>query len=840
MSRYQREYSIRLTAQNKQQLENDLRGLGVTGEKALRLIQKSTQPASRGLQDVSRDSRMLQEQLKGVGAQVPAVQRLARLMSTTALAGSLALFAKSSLDVAKKFEAAMKRVQAATQAPSEAIERLAQRAKQLGSTTQFTATETAGAIEVLAKNGLGVRDILEGALDATVMLAGALGGELAPSADLATDIMQQFGLKAADLPQIADRLAGAALSSKFGFEDLAGAIGQAGGVAGKFGVDIDEFLTALAATASGFSGGSDAGTSFKTFLQRLTPDSRVAKDAIAELGLEFFDASGNMRSMQEIAGQLQDSVAGLSEEARNTNLRRIFGADAIRTALLLADLGSEGFADVRLRVEGVSAVEQAQTRMEGFEGALKEVVSAWEGLQLASAEAGGLDVAEKAADRLAAALRYVTENFEYFEDVVERVARLLAVQLVGRGLRAAFALMVARRAAAIELAGAITGVGTAASNTAGSLGRMARAGRALTAIAGGPAGLAITAASLVALFVNTDRAADALEASQLASEKAGSALEAYTEATKRAREEQSEFGGVISDTTKEMVDQSVAALNQALVAARAAFPKLEDEAANMLLDFSEGFNRINALNTRRTAAVRILSPDDDINEIIRDFSALAESVAGGTRSFEEFLELYDALQKIPDRVGDDLIVFQHLIETGQEGGDLFKNLEEIIVNVASSTGMFGDELRALDSAQNEDDRRAAWLALARALVEGFEAVERLRKGFGEAEIEIVEAARVGQARIEELEKAISSAFGATDGVGSEPFKAIKDGAVDASESVEQLIERIGQAYKGYEQFTNFDRASTDRGAWSRSAEAAANKGILDLIGYAEGTDRGRG
>ena len=406
MARFEREYAIRLSAKNKQQLENDLKSLGITGERALNMIKKSTAPASRGLKDVSRDSRILQDQLKGVAARVPGVQRLARLMSTTAIVDSLALFAKSSLDVAKNFEAAMKRVQAATQAPDDAIARLSQRAKELGGTTQFTATETAGAIEVLAKNGLQVQDILGGALDATVMLAGALGGDLAPSADLATDLMQQFGLAASDLPDIADRLAGAALTSKFSFEDLAGAVGQAGGVAGKFGVDITEFLTVLSATAAGFSGGSDAGTSFKTFLQRLTPDSQVAKKAIKELNLEFFNSAGEMRSMQEIAGQLQEAVSGLSEEARNTSLRQIFGADAIRTALLLADVGSEGFADVRVRVEGVSAVEQAEVRMQGLEGALKEVASAWEALQLASAEAGGLDLAEKAADRLADALRF--------------------------------------------------------------------------------------------------------------------------------------------------------------------------------------------------------------------------------------------------------------------------------------------------------------------------------------------------------------------------------------------------------------------------------------------------
>ena len=53
-------------------------------------------------------------------------------------------------------------------------------------------------------------------------------------------------------------------------------------VAGTSGVEIEDFLTVLAATSSSFASGSDAGTSFKTFLQRLTPESKKAAADVEE------------------------------------------------------------------------------------------------------------------------------------------------------------------------------------------------------------------------------------------------------------------------------------------------------------------------------------------------------------------------------------------------------------------------------------------------------------------------------------------------------------------------------------------------------------------------------
>jgi hypothetical protein len=76
--------------------------------------------------------------------------------------------------------------------------------------------------------------------------------------------------------------------------------------------------------------GSDAGTSLKAMIQRLVPQSKEAAGAMADLGLEFFNADGSMRDMAEIAGELNRAFAGLTEEQRISYMSTIFrhGCDA--------------------------------------------------------------------------------------------------------------------------------------------------------------------------------------------------------------------------------------------------------------------------------------------------------------------------------------------------------------------------------------------------------------------------------------------------------------------------------------------------------------------------------
>ena len=245
-----------------------------------------------GIGAASSALKHLQEQVAELGRTVAKVGA----GMTAGISAPLALVGRSATQASGSFEAAMKRVESALAGVGTAdLTALSDAAKQLGPDMGRGATEAAQGIEMLAKNGLGASQIIGGALASALKLAAAGNADLAPAADLTTDIMQQFGKAARDLPGVVDKVTGAMGASKFGFEDFAGAIGQAGGVAGGLGVTFEDMNTAIAGTSYLFSSGADAGTSFKTFLTQLNPASKEAADLMTALGVSFFEADAYAR-----------------------------------------------------------------------------------------------------------------------------------------------------------------------------------------------------------------------------------------------------------------------------------------------------------------------------------------------------------------------------------------------------------------------------------------------------------------------------------------------------------------------------------------------------------------
>ena len=296
------------------------------------------------------------------------------------------------LKFAGDFEAAMNGVKAISGATGEEFESLRDLAKDLGATTKFSATEAAKGVEMLARNGLKAEQILAGAAEASLQLASATGTNLSNAADIATDAMAAFNIKAEDMTEAVNQITGVTTNSKFSIDDYRLAIAQAGGVAGAVGVEFDDFNAAMAAIAPSFASGSDAGTSFKVFLQRLVPGSKEAATIMKELGISFFDAAGNMDSMADIAQSLQDSMGGLSEEMKIDVASTLFGTDAMRAALAFSEAGREGIDTMKELIAETDAADQAAARMDGLAGAMKEMKSALENLAIVIADSGLLDL----------------------------------------------------------------------------------------------------------------------------------------------------------------------------------------------------------------------------------------------------------------------------------------------------------------------------------------------------------------------------------------------------------------------------------------------------------------
>lgn len=270
------------------------------------------------------------------------------------------------------FDQKLSNIKAATNESAGNMGLLREAAIQAGKDTAFSAGEAADAVTELAKAGVATADILSGGLTGALDLAAAGEISVARAAEIAATALTQFKLEGADVGKVADLLSSGANKAQGGVEELSGALSQGGLVAAATGLTIEETVGTLSAFASAGLLGSDAGTSFKSMLQRLTPQSKEAKDRMDELGISAYDAQGAFIGMEAFAGNLQAGLKDLTPEARNAAQAVIFGTDAVRASNILYEQGAEGIGKWIDEVDDSGAAARtAATKLDNLNGDLQ-------------------------------------------------------------------------------------------------------------------------------------------------------------------------------------------------------------------------------------------------------------------------------------------------------------------------------------------------------------------------------------------------------------------------------------------------------------------------------------
>ena len=271
----------------------------------------------------------------------------------------------AATSVAASFDDAMSQVQGALGGASADMDGLRNLALQLGADTVFSATESAQAMVELAKGGLTEAQIKGGALAASMDLAAAGQLNLADAAATTVQMMGSFGLGAGDATRIANALAGAANASSADVSDLTQAMSQCSAQASLAGWSLEDTAAALALFADHGVKGSDAGTSLKTMLQRLSAPTDQAADAMEAYGLEVRDSNGKMKDITGIADELTGKLGTLSDAERDAALQTIFGSDASRAAAILMQSGSEGLQKYIAATNDATAAETMANAQKG-------------------------------------------------------------------------------------------------------------------------------------------------------------------------------------------------------------------------------------------------------------------------------------------------------------------------------------------------------------------------------------------------------------------------------------------------------------------------------------------
>lgn len=334
-----------------------------------------------GMKQAQDSTERVQSSSAKVSQKLAEQKQAFELVGSSMVVGGALISAGLALAVSRfaDFDQAMSNVKATGEDAAGSIDALRDAALDAGAKTVFSATESANAVEELAKAGVSSADILGGGLTGALSLAAAGGLGVADAAGIAATALQVFGLKGTDMSHVADLLAAGAGKAMGDVTDLSQALAQGGQVAASTGLSIEETTATLSAFASQGLLGSDAGTSFKTMLQRLTPQSEQAKKEMERLGISAYDAQGQFIGMAKFAGNLQTAMKDLTPEQRNASQSIIFGSDAVRASNILYKEGEKGIQDWISAVDDTGyAAKTAATRLDNLKGDVEALGGAFD------------------------------------------------------------------------------------------------------------------------------------------------------------------------------------------------------------------------------------------------------------------------------------------------------------------------------------------------------------------------------------------------------------------------------------------------------------------------------
>jgi TP901 family phage tail tape measure protein len=254
-------------------------------------------------------------------------------------------------------------------------------AEQMARTTQFSATQSAGAILEFAKAGYDAAGAVEMA-NAAARLATVGDLEMASAAGLLTTSMAQFNLTAGDTDTIIEMLARAAGASRADVNTLAQGLANVGPLAARFGLTFEDTTAILAMFADAGIQGAEGGTQLRSMLMQLSQPTDAVRSAMRTLNLELYDAEGNLLPIAGIFEDLQDRMTSgeYSAETLNTAMQSLFGTYGIIGAQVLS--GAGGWNEMTAAMDGAtSAADIYAGKQETLQFALTQTQTAWEGVK---------------------------------------------------------------------------------------------------------------------------------------------------------------------------------------------------------------------------------------------------------------------------------------------------------------------------------------------------------------------------------------------------------------------------------------------------------------------------
>jgi TP901 family phage tail tape measure protein len=373
--------------------------LQARADKLLSDVQRAARQA--GQQAGATITQSMSQRMGSMGSKMSEVGSTMSRNLTLPLVGAGAAIIKMGSD----FEYQMGRVKNISQATGGDFETMKKQAKDLGASTQFSATQAAQGMEYLAMAGFKPKEIYA-AMPAVLNGAAAANMDLGDTANIVSNIMTGFGLKATEATRATDLLTKASQMGNVDVQGLGESFKYGGSMAKMAGLSVEE--TASAFTLMGNAGmqGSMGGTAVGAALRSMMKPSRMAQKEMDALGLSFQTADGKLKPLPDIIDQVGKS--GMTNE----QFLRIFGTEGGRAMSALSEQGSDAMRKLTKDIEGAAgttdrfAKDMGTTAKAGMQG----FTSALEGLSIAISESGVLDAFTQILGAVTKVVRKMTET----------------------------------------------------------------------------------------------------------------------------------------------------------------------------------------------------------------------------------------------------------------------------------------------------------------------------------------------------------------------------------------------------------------------------------------------
>jgi TP901 family phage tail tape measure protein len=362
------------------QTGNSIASSAKSAEKQVETASKQTsEQVKKNNKEIGESSKTASEQSAqywtGAGSKIKSI--LSTITAATAT-GAVAA-GTAAINAGRSFEAGMSEVKAISGASRKDLEALTNKAKEMGATTKFSATQASEGLKYMAMAGWNSQQMIAG-LPGVMNLAAASGENLGTVSDIVTDALTAMGLKASDSAHFADVLATAASSSNTNVAMMGETFKYAAPVAGALGYNIEDLAQAIGLMGNAGIKSSQAGTSLRSILTRLAKPPKDCANAMEDYGISIKNSDGSMKSLMEVMENMRDSLQGLPKDEQSAAAAALGGQEAMSGLLAIVNASESDFNKLSKAIDNASGVaqDQADIMNDNLQGALYELGSAAE------------------------------------------------------------------------------------------------------------------------------------------------------------------------------------------------------------------------------------------------------------------------------------------------------------------------------------------------------------------------------------------------------------------------------------------------------------------------------